>query len=190
MAPRKTARKRLSAADWERAALELISESGVTALAVEPLARRLHVTKGSFYWHFRNRAALLAEALERWENMDETEVLARIEPITDPRQRLRALFDFVARELPSHRIYAALLKALDNPEVQTLMARVSQRRMEFLTTAYIEAGFEQTRARHRARLAYAAYVGFMQINMTLSLPRLSPEEFDAYVEHVTATLVP
>src|SRR3546814_18257468 len=43
---------RLSAEDWAQAALDLIAEHGVAAVAVEPLARRLGVTKGSFYWHF------------------------------------------------------------------------------------------------------------------------------------------
>ncbi|HET7662297.1 MAG TPA: helix-turn-helix domain-containing protein [Rhodanobacteraceae bacterium] len=186
----KPERTRLSAEDWERGALELIADEGVGAMAVEALARRLGVTKGSFYWHFRNRGALLEAALQRWEEHDEAEVLAKIEPIADPRLRLRAMFDFVARELPSHRIYAALLKALDHPAVLALMARVSARRMDFLAAAYREAGMNPAQAQHRARLTYAAYVGFMQINMTLGLPRLSHEEFDAYVDHVTDTLVP
>lgn len=46
---------RLSADDWAQAALDLIAEQGVGAVAVEPLARRLGVTKGSFYWHFLAR---------------------------------------------------------------------------------------------------------------------------------------
>src|SRR5690606_7033358 len=58
---------RLSAADWAQAALDVIAEQGVSAVAVEPLARRLGVTKGSFYWHFPSRDALLQAALERWE---------------------------------------------------------------------------------------------------------------------------
>jgi len=62
---------RLSADDWARAALELIAEQGVAAVAVEPLARRLGVTKGSFYWHFRSRDALLQAAIERWEQEDQ-----------------------------------------------------------------------------------------------------------------------
>ncbi|HET6586483.1 MAG TPA: helix-turn-helix domain-containing protein [Oleiagrimonas sp.] len=188
--PAKPERTRLSAEDWERGALELIADEGVGAMAVEALARRLGVTKGSFYWHFRNRGALLEAALQRWEEHDEAEVLAKIEPIAEPRLRLRAMFDFVARELPSHRIYAALLKALDHPAVLALMARVSARRMDFLAAAYREAGMNTAQAQHRARLTYAAYVGFMQINMTLGLPRLSHDEFDAYVDHVTDTLVP
>lgn len=183
-------RSRLSAQDWETAALELIAEEGVGALAVEALARRLGVTKGSFYWHFRSRDALLQAALERWEEYEEREVLAQIEHITEPHARLRELFHRVARENTPHRIYAALLKALDHPLVVPLMAHVSRRRLEFLGQAYRDAGMVEAEAIHRARLTYAAYVGFMQINMTLGLPRLDHEAFDAYVEHLIATLVP
>lgn len=183
-------RSRLSARDWETAALELIAEEGVGALAVEALARRLGVTKGSFYWHFRSRDALLQAALERWEEYEEREVLAQIEHITEPHARLRELFHRVARENTPHRIYAALLKALDHPLVVPLMAQVSRRRLEFLAQAYRDAGMAEAAAIHRARLTYAAYVGFMQINMTLGLPRLDHETFDAYVEHLIATLVP
>jgi len=96
----------------------------------------------------------------------------------------------VAHEVPSHRIYAALLKALDHPAVQPLMARVSQRRLQLLTEAYLEVGMPPAAAAHRARLAYAAFVGFLQLNLALGMPRLSHEEFDAYVEHVATTLIP
>jgi hypothetical protein len=74
--------------------------------------------------------------------------------------------------------------------VVPVMARVSQRRMEFLTTAYREAGLAPPQALNRARLTYAAYVGFLQLNFTLGLPRLNHEEFDAYVEHMITTLIP
>lgn len=186
----KNERVRLSAEDWEDGALALIAEQGVGALAVEALARRLGVTKGSFYWHFRTREALLQAALERWEEYGEREVLGKMELISDPRQRLPELFRRVAHELQPHRVYAALLKALDHPQVVPVMARVSQRRMDFLNAMYREAGLEPVTALHRARLTYAAYVGFLQLNFTLGLPRLSHDEFDAYVEHVIATLTP
>lgn len=186
----KNERVRLSAEDWEDGALALIAEQGVGALAVEALARRLGVTKGSFYWHFRTREALLQAALERWEEYGEREVLAEIERIPDPLKRFPELFRRVAHELQPHRVYAALLKALDHPQVVPVMARVSQRRMDFLTRLYGEAGLEPVAALHRARLTYAAYVGFLQLNFTLGLPRISHEEFDAYVEHMIATLTP
>lgn len=186
----KPERTRLSAEDWEEAALGLIADQGVGALAVEALARQLGVTKGSFYWHFRTREALLLAALERWEQYGEREVLGQIETIADPRERLPELFRRVAHELRPHRVYAALLKALDHPLVVPVMARVSQRRTDFLNTAYREAGLPPEDAINRARLTYAAYVGFLQLNFTLGLPRLSHDEFDAYIEHMIATLIP
>jgi AcrR family transcriptional regulator len=186
----KPERTRLSAEDWEDAALNLIAEQGVGALAVEALARQLGVTKGSFYWHFRTREALLQAALERWEQFGEREIISQIEAIADPRARLPELFQRVAHEVQAHRVYAALLKALDHPLVVPVMARVSKRRTEFLHTAYTEAGMEPNTALNRARLTYAAYVGFLQLNFTLGLPRLTHEEFDAYVEHTIATLIP
>src|SRR5437868_10038617 len=86
---------RLSADDWAQAALDLIAEQGVAAVAVEPLARRLGVTKGSFYWHFPSRESLLVAALERWEKTEQEAIFGQLEQIADPRQRLRQLFDVV-----------------------------------------------------------------------------------------------
>ena len=188
--PLRTERTRLSAEDWENGALAMIAEQGVNALAVEALARRLGVTKGSFYWHFPTREALLKAALVRWETRDEQQLANDLAPIVEPRVRLRELFRRVARESQPHRAYAALLQALDQPAVAEVMGRVSQRRVEFLHQAYRDAGMNGNEAMHRARLAYAAYVGFLQLGLIPDLPKLSHEQFDAYVEHVIATLVP
>jgi len=186
----KIERTRLSAADWEQAALDLIAAQGVSAVAVEALARRLGVTKGSFYWHFPTREALLKAALERWERQDTDNVLGQVEPIADPRARLCELFRRTGREAKSHAIYSSLLRALDHPIVQPVMARVSQRRIDFLTIAYRQVGMSRGVAAHRARLAYAAYVGFLQLALQLGMPRLEHDELEAYVEHVIATLIP
>ncbi len=181
---------RLSADDWAQAALDLIAETGVQAVAVEPLARRLGVTKGSFYWHFPSRDALLQAALERWENVEQEALFGAVEKMPDPRERLRALFHMVAREYKSHVIYSALLKAQDHATVNPVIERVSQRRLDYLTASFRQAGLGREDAQHRARLTYAAYVGFLQLNLQLHQTRMQQEEFDAYVEHLAQTLVP
>jgi AcrR family transcriptional regulator len=181
---------RLSATDWEIGALDTIAEQGVGAVAVESLARRLGVTKGSFYWHFATREALLKAALERWERDDEQNVLGPVEPISDPRERLRELFRRTSREIKSHVIYSALMGALEHAQVAPLMARVAQRRMDFLTVAYRQVGLERRQAIHRARLAYSAYVGFLQLSLQLIVPRLDHAQYESYVEHTIAALIP
>jgi AcrR family transcriptional regulator len=188
--PAKTERARLSADDWAEAALDMMAEQGVSAVAVEPLARRLGVTKGSFYWHFPSRDALLQAALERWEAVEQEDVFGKLEAVPDPRARLRALFQMVAHEFKSHVVYSALLKSLDHPAVQPVINRVSARRLEYLTASFRQTGLGRSEARHRARLTYAAYVGFLQLNLQLQQPRMPQEEFEDYVEHLARTLVP
>lgn len=185
--PRST---RLSAEDWAQAALDLIAEQGVSAVAVEPLARRLGVTKGSFYWHFPSRDALLQAALERWESVEQESVFGSLEAVPDPRERLRKLFQLVGHEVKPHIIYSELLKALDHPAVQPVIDRVSQRRLEYLVASFRQAGLVRQDAIHRARLTYAAYVGFLQLSLQLQQPRMTHEEFETYLEHVISTLIP
>lgn len=58
--------ERLDAAAWITAALDVLAEGGVDGVRVEPLAKRMGVTKGSFYWHFADRRALLDAMLAHW----------------------------------------------------------------------------------------------------------------------------
>lgn len=188
-APPSTGR-RVTADDWIQAGFDVLAEGGPNALRIGRLCERLDVTKGSFYWHFPSRDALLQAALERWERVEQEEVFGQLEAIADPRERLRALFQLVAHEAKSHVIYSELLKALDHPAVAPVIGRVSQRRFEWLAASFRQAGLSRTDAQHRARLAYAAYVGFLQLGMQLRQTRLQHDEFEAYVEHVMATLIP
>src|SRR3546814_1046560 len=117
-----------------------MDETGVSAGEGGPPARGRGVTKGSMYWHFPSRDALLQAALERWESVEQEAVFGTLETIPDPRERLRNLFQLVAHEAKSHVIYSALLKALDHPAVQPVMERVSERRLEYLTASFRQAG--------------------------------------------------
>lgn len=183
-------RNRLSADDWIRGAVDTIAEQGLGALAIEPLARRLGVTKGSFYWHFRSRDALLAAALARWGEQGEHELLEHVASIDDPRERLLQLFQRVAAEVQSHRVHAALLKALELPRVRDAVEQAARRHLDILAAAYRETGQDQQDAENSARLAYAAYLGFMQMNLVFGRERLSHEQYDSYVAHLSDTLIP
>jgi AcrR family transcriptional regulator len=181
-------RGRLTPVDWEQAGLDTLGELGVSAVAVEPLARRLGVTKGSFYWHFPSREALLKIILERWELQDEEE-FALVESINEPKERMRRLFRRTGEsEMKSHAIYASLLRSPEHPIVQPVLTRVTNRRLAFLTEAYRQAGFDLDAA-FRARLAYAAYAGFLQLSWQVG-QQLANAEFDEYIEHTIQTLIP
>ena len=74
--------------DWIDAAWNTLGEAGVDGVRVEALARSLGVTKGSFYWHFKNRQDLIDALYDRWFGLREetTEVFLHDNP--DPQNRL------------------------------------------------------------------------------------------------------
>lgn len=193
MAPSNTAiveKNRLSSSDWQQAALDALSEGGLQNIAIEMIARRLGVTKGSFYWHFESRDALIAAALELWESQEQEQVFGRLDALPDAQARLKALITMVAHELKAHKIYSELLKAIDHPLVKPVLERVSKRRIDYLTASFRQAGMPRKVAVNRARLTYASYVGFLQLNLQLGAPKLNHDEFDQYVSHLTETLIP
>lgn len=189
-APKKKERSTLSAGDWEQQALVLIAEKGVRAVAVELLARRMGVTKGSFYWHFSNRDSLLEQSLLRWEKHDAVNLQTSLGAIADPRERLRSFFRRAGREKLTHDVYSSLCTAADHPQVEPLLERVAVRRMKHIEAAFGEIGFDPDEASHRARLTYSAYLGYLQLQRQHQTPNLSSGEFEAYMTHVIATLIP
>lgn len=172
------------------AALEMIGEHGVAAVAVEVLAKRLGVTKGSFYWHFTNREALIQATLERWEREDILTFERSVNLFKDPRDKLRALFRRTREEVHSHVIFCALFMAADHPLVGPVMQRVSERRIEFLRDGFAKLGMGRKDALNRARLTYLSYVGFLQYYQQFKSARMSIAELDGYVDHVIASLIP
>ena len=187
---KKKERSSLSAGDWEQQALVLIAEKGIRAVAIESLAKRMGVTKGSFYWHFPNRDSLLEQSLLRWEKHDEANLQASLGAILDPRERLRSFFRRTGREKLTHNVYSSLCTTSDHPQVEPLLERVAERRMKHIEAAFGEIGFEPQEASHRARLTYSAYLGFLQLQRQHQAPNLSSGEFEAYMTHVIATLIP
>jgi AcrR family transcriptional regulator len=186
----KTERSTLSAVDWERAAVELIAEKGVQAVAIEPLARRMGITKGSFYWHFPNREALLEQSLLRWEEHDSRNLAKSLGEIDQPRDRLISFFRRVGKEKLTHEVYSKLCAAAGHPQVEPVLERVANRRMAHLSAAFSEMGMPEELAKNQARLTYSVYLGYLQLQRQHQTPNLSSEEFDAYIEHVIETLIP
>jgi AcrR family transcriptional regulator len=157
-------RERLSRDAWIRSALEAIAEGGLAAVAVAPLAERLGVTKGSFYWHFPTREALIEAALASWEEAHTAAVIAEIEAAsTNPLQQLRLLIKRVSELAARDRVELALLATADHPAVKPVLARVARRRLEFIVRILERLGFSRAEARRRALLAYTTYLGYAQL---------------------------
>ncbi|MFI6951908.1 TetR/AcrR family transcriptional regulator [Nocardia sp. NPDC050408] len=163
------AKARLSADDWAQAALDALAVGGLAAVSVEPIAKRLGTTKGSFYWHFKDRAALIDAALARWEQRSTDDVIAEIAVETDPAERLHRLFAQVIDYAATGRIELALLASADQPPVAATLRRVADRRIEYVAELLRELGLTTAQARTRAVVAVSIYHGFNQ------LARVSPD---------------
>jgi AcrR family transcriptional regulator len=87
-----------------RAARRALLTGGPGAVRVEPLAAQLNVTKGSFYWHFADRAALLEALLVEWEEEFSMAVNALPDTHAGEPDARRALLEFLApRVISSER---------------------------------------------------------------------------------------
>jgi AcrR family transcriptional regulator len=142
---------------WAQAALAALERGGLAAVAVEPLARELGVTKGSFYWHFKNRPELIAATVERWERLHVDGPLDRLAAVDDARERLLGLLAAASGKPPS--IFIRMLDAVDEPVVAAAVHRAAERRVDFMARAFRDLGLPRARARHQAVLAYSTYVG-------------------------------
>jgi AcrR family transcriptional regulator len=179
---------KLTERDWRDAAVRALARGGVAAVAVEPLARELGATKGSFYWHFSDRAGLLRAALAEWEARSTEDVIQRLAAIADPRARLRELFHTALRTREDGAIYLALSAAAGDGTVRAALARVARRRVAFLADCYQEMGAARAESLRRARLAYAAYLGLMLIERDTS-ERLDARERSALIDQFVTTLI-
>jgi len=178
----------LTAADWAEAALQLIAEAGLNALTIDALAARLGVTKGSFYWHFATRSALLAAALDRWEERATRENIKGLEAVPDARTRLELMLDASSQPPRARSLYAALAEAGHDPVVRQVLNRVAAARIAYLDTCYREIGLPPAAARARALLAYAAYRGLLQL--AHEAPAALPKDWSSYPVLVREALLP
>jgi len=188
-------RQSLSRADWVEAALVALAGGGVAAVAVEPLAKQLQTTKGSFYWHFADRSALLEAALELWELRETELVIAAIDETQDVSTRLRKLLRRAFMSVLTHStdergsIELALQANASDPLVAATLERVTKRRLGQLTALFTELGLSRGHARDRALLAYTAFLGHLQL--AHATPELLPKArgFSAHVDQVIEALV-
>jgi AcrR family transcriptional regulator len=179
----------LSAGDWIAAAMDALVEDGIGAVAVEPLAARLGTTKGSFYHHFASRDALITAALEEWERRDTTDVRERLQLIGDPRARIHAVMTAAITDRDGGLRDAALLASASHPLVAPVVERATAVRIRYLTDTYMELGLPRPRARRRALLTSAAYVGLFDL-LRSGGARVTDAELRAYADEMLAALVP
>lgn len=151
---------RLDPDTWVSAAYEMFEEGGVSAVRIDPLAKRLGITRGSFYWHFKNRAALLRALLDRWvEQETERAIEENEQGGGTAADRLLRLLRACASE--DGRLEMGMREwAVGDADARETVRRVDDRRIAYMTSLAREAGAPKNVTEARARIAYVAWLGF------------------------------
>lgn len=159
---------RLDARAWTDAALDLLAEQGIDGVRVELLAKRLDVTKGSFYWHFRDRDALHEAMLDHWrrqatllliERLDSREASARMRLL-----RLLRLPLFGRRSARAADVELAIrLWGRRDARAHAALKEVDLLRLRYIAGLIEDCGVAPGEASARAVLAYS----YMRVAATL-----------------------
>lgn len=178
---------RLTAQDWVRAALTAVADGGLAAVSVEPLARTLGATKGSFYWHFANREALVEATLLAWETGETTDVAELLAPLQQADTRLRVLMGAALGDRPGARVEAALLADIGTPQVAAVLDRATRARTRYLSHLFADLGVDAPE--QRATTAFALYLGLLHLRRAGSALAPHGEALDDYVDHLCTWLM-
>lgn len=146
---------------WIEAAMEALASGGPEEIRIEALAARLGVSKGGFYWHFKNRPALLEAMLDHWEQSVVGDVIAEVEASSDdPRARLRYLFEMAASAPELLPIELALRDWARRDEgVAARLRRVDNQRIEYLRTLFTPICADEDDVEARSTLVLSLFIG-------------------------------
>ena len=170
--------KRLAAQDWIAFALTTLTREGSQALKADILARKLGVTRGSFYWHFPDLGAFHAQVIEHWRQTATEAIITGLERYDLCRQRL----DVLLRGALGH---SALLEvrmrawADENAEAARVLRDIDCRRRGYIEQLLVDEGIPPDLAEARAQLLYWTYLG-----AALSRTRLTDKQLDDMVSEL------
>jgi AcrR family transcriptional regulator len=152
----------LDAGTWVAAALDVLATDGIDAVRVEPLAKALHVTKGSFYWHFADRRALIDALLAQWAEGRIAAIREQAPRDGDPAAALRRLADLYTRRSNARGLAIELaIRALARNDEAAARAvqTVDAERLQRVATLFERLGWPPREATARAVMVYAYLFG-------------------------------
>ncbi|MEZ5995794.1 MAG: TetR/AcrR family transcriptional regulator [Hyphomonadaceae bacterium] len=158
----------MSREGWISGARNLLIEGGVAQVRLEPLASRLGVTTGSFYWHFSGRDDLLAALLDDWtETNTQSFVRVTANDETGAEEMFAAFIDVWVRQRGFSPAYDAAVRewARTAPDVASMVRQVDRKRIGLLRSIFLRLGYDDDRAEVRARIMYYHQVGHYALNL-------------------------
>ena len=167
--PSKSVVDKQSKNSWLDAALQALASGGIDQVRVESLAKKLGVTKGSFYWHFKDREQFLDELLNFWAEESTQVVIANPNYPTDSKARVRAVAaDIVRHDLGKLDPHIRSWTQYDKRRAR-VVAKIDKVRFEFLRDLFLAAGFSIIGSDLRAQSLYRYVLGEQFISVRESM---------------------
>ncbi len=161
---------RLGTADWLRAARDELIQNGILSVKVDRLARRLRVTRGSFYWHFKSHKDLLEQLLKSWVATNTAPFKRVLDSGKDGEGKFQAVVDlWLSEEEYDPKFDTAVREwARVSPHVARVVRLADEERIAVLRQIFQELGYAGTDALVRARIAYFHQVGYYTLGIVES----------------------
>ena len=149
---------RLTPNHWIEHGLKTLAREGHNALKVGPMADKLNVSRGSFYWHFRDIGDFRTQLLQRWQARSTDEIIQDLDAREGDPRRFKEL---IQRGFRGRRSLDRAIRswAAHDKAVAALVAAVDARRIARMTKLLVEAGVDREWADQRAAFIYWAYLG-------------------------------
>ncbi|MFC3284134.1 TetR/AcrR family transcriptional regulator [Litchfieldella rifensis] len=172
---------------WLDAAFELLLESGVDSVKILPLAKRLNLSRTSFYWFFKDREALLDALIERWRQKNTQGLVRQTEAYAESIvEAILNVFDcWLNPELLDSQLEFAIRSwALQSDEVSREIDIADETRIEALTRMFVSHGYDTLAANVRGRTIYLTQIGYISMKAQEAL-EVRMRRIPAYVEIFT-----
>lgn len=159
--------KRNSTEDLLEAGLKLLEKESVQQLTIDALCKRLGVTKGSFYHHFKNRADFLERMLEHWVNVWTIASIEFADKGADATERFNLVVES-SHKLPSGTETSIRAWALRDSFAQKYIERVDRMRIEYLRSIFEEVSDDPERAVLLSKISYSMFLGIRMMGSNIS----------------------
>ena len=153
--------------DWIAAAREMLVEGGIAAVQINPLANRLGVTRGGFYWRFKNRQDLLDQLLADWKTSNARHFVDRLAEPGSPRERCERLINLWIEEKHFDPKFEAAIRAWArvDPKVRELVHTIDLGRIKAIADIFLQDGRDPNEAEARARILYFHQIGYYALEL-------------------------
>ncbi len=156
--------------DWIKASFAALTSGGPQAIRAEAIARKLKVSKGSFYWHFVDVPALKLAMLDHWEKAATKDIIELVNlRASTAKDRLRVLVQISTSSTDT--AYGGVLAeaairdwARYDKTAAAAVKAVDKRRLDFVQTQFQAHGTPNAICKQNANILYAALIGLEHLS--------------------------